>query len=327
MERPLVVLAAGGTIAMAAGGPAGDAAVPALDAAALVAAVPSLAGRAVRARSVAGKPGAHLTAADALGVAREAAAEAAAGAGVVVTTGTDTLEELAVLCDLVSGAAAPIVLTGAIRPSTEPGADGPANLLDAAAVAAAPAAAGLGAVVVFGGEVHAAALVRKADSTSPAAFASPGAGPLGRVAGGRVRLALRPARPRPALDVRDLGARVDVVATALGDDGAPLRAAVADGADGVVLVALGAGHVGPGALRALREAAARVPVVAALRPQRGAFLHGTYGFEGSERDVRASGAIPCGALSSQAARMTLMAGLGAGLDAGGLRDLFAPHDP
>jgi L-asparaginase len=327
MERPVAVLATGGTIAMAAGGAAGPGAVPALDAEALVAAVPALAGRGLRARSVAAKPGAHLTAADALAIARDAAAEADAGSGVVVTGGTDTLEELAVLCGLVCAAEAPVVLTGAIRPATEPGADGPANLLDAVAVAAAPAAAGLGAVVVFAGEIHAAALVRKADSTSPAAFASPGAGPLGRVAEGRVRLALRPEGRRPVLDVRDLGARVDVVATALGDDGALLRAAVADGADGVVLVALGAGHVGPRALRALREATGRVPVVAALRPERGAFLGATYGFEGSERDVRAAGAIPCGALSPQAARMTLLAGLGAGLDDAGLRALFAPHDP
>jgi L-asparaginase len=331
MERDVVVLAAGGTIAMAAPGgtAAGSAggAVPSLDAEALVAAVPALAARRPRARTVLTKPGPHLTAADALTVARAAVAEARQGAGVVVTHGTDTLEETAALCDLLHDADAPVVLTGAIRPASSPGADGPANLLDAVAVAAAPEAAGLGAVVVFGGEVHAARLARKVDSASPCAFASPGAGPLGRVVDGRLRLALRPvARREPAPDVTALDARVDIVATALGDEGVLLDAAVDSGADGVVLVALGGGHLSPAVLARLRAAARRVPVVVALRPERGAFLSGTYGFEGCERDVRASGAIPCGARSPQAARMTLLAGLGAGLRGSALRALFAPDD-
>ncbi|HSD81158.1 MAG TPA: asparaginase domain-containing protein [Solirubrobacteraceae bacterium] len=326
MERDVVVLATGGTIAMAAG--AADGAVPALDARALIAAVPALAARAPRAATVLSKPGPHVTAADALAIARAAAGEARGGAGVVVTHGTDTLEETAVLCDLLHDAEPPVVLTGAIRPASAPGADGPANLLDAVAVAAAPEAAGVGVVVVFGGEVHAAALARKADSASPSAFASPGAGPIGRVADGRLRLALRPARRRgPALDVRALDARVDVLATGLGDDGALLEAAVASGADGIVLAALGGGHLAPAVLGRLRDAAARVPVVVALRPERGAFLDGMYGFAGAERDVRASGAIPCGARSPQAARMTLLAGLGAGLRGDALRAMFAADDP
>jgi L-asparaginase len=247
---------------------------------------------------------------------------------VVITHGTDTLEETAALCDLLHDADTPIVLTGAIRPADAPGADGPANLLDAVAVAGAPEAAGLGAVVVFGGEIHAARLARKVDSVSPSAFGSPGFGPLGRVVDGRVRIALRPAvRRARALDVAALGARVDIVATALGDEGALLDAAVASGAQAIVLVAFGGGHLAPAVLTRLREAARRVPVVVSVRPERGAFLSGAYGFAGAERDVRESGAIPCGARSPQAARMTLLAGLGAGLHGDALRDLFAADDP
>jgi L-asparaginase len=321
--RKVSVLAAGGTIAMR-----GERAVPALDAEGLLAAVPELArAPGLTARTVVSLPGAQMTLPDALAVAQAAAAEAHGGRGVVVTHGTDTLEESALLCDLVYDGDAPIAFTGAIRPGSRTSADGPGNLLDAVAVAASDAAAGMGALVVFGGEVHSARHVRKDDSAGPAAFASPTCGPLGRVVEGRVAVALRPARRRPALDVRRLDLRVPIVATALGDDGSLLAAAAEDGADGIVLVALGGGHVGPAVLEALRFAAARVPVVVALRPSRGAFLASTYGFEGAEDDVRATGAIPAGALSAQAARVQLLACLGAGLERDRTAAFFAPDDP
>jgi L-asparaginase len=139
-----------------------------------------------------------VTLSDALEVARTAAAEAEAGRGVVVTHGTDTLEETAVLCDLLYAGEAPLVFTGAIRPGSAPGADGPANLLDAVAVAGAAGAAGLGCVVVFGGEIHAARTVRKVDSAGPSAFGSPGTGPVGRVVEGRLAICARPGRSLPA---------------------------------------------------------------------------------------------------------------------------------
>ncbi len=307
-RRPVTVISAGGTIAMA-----GARAQPELDVAELVAAVPSLAGLdGLRTLSLLQLPGAHLSAADALAIARAAIAETAGGRGVVITHGTDTLEETAVLCDALHARDEPIVLTGAIRPSSAIGADGPANLADAVAAAGAQATAGLGALVAFAGELHAARAVRKVASTSPAAFGSPATGPVGRVAEGRVRIAVRPQRPA-ALPVPDrLGARVPIVPTYLGDDGAGLRAALRDGADAVVFVALGAGHVSPPVLAALREVAAAAPVAIAVRPERGALLHETYGFEGAEGDVRASGGLPAGALSAQAARMILLAGLGTG---------------
>ena len=308
--RPVTILSTGGTIAMA-----GERATPALDIEALLATIPQLADvPGLRARELFALPGAHLSAADALAVARAALDEAAAGRGVVITHGTDTLEETAVLCDVLHGGLEPIVLTGAIRPSSAPGADGPANLLAAVAVAGAAQAEGLGALVVFAGEVHAARAVRKVASLSPAAFGSPLTGPIGTVAEGRVQIAARPLRPAALAPPDALGARVPIVPTYLGDDGAGLRGALRDGADAIVFVALGAGHVAPPVLAVLRAAAAVVPVALTLRPERGVLAHATYGFEGAEGDLRASGALPAGALSPQAARIVLLAGLAGGAD-------------
>jgi L-asparaginase len=315
MEREVLVLATGGTIAMR-----GARAVPTSGPAELLAAV-GLDG--VEARELLGVPGAHVGLADALLVASTAAREAAAGRGVVVTHGTDTLEETAVLCDLLHGGEAPVVFTGAIRPASAPGADGPANLLDAVAVAGATAAAGFGCVVVFGGEIHAARGVRKVDSAGPNAFGSPGGGPIGRVVEGRLALRARPLRPARALAPERLDFRVPVIVATLGDDLALLDAP----ADGAVVAALGGGHLSPAALNRLRAAAEHMPVVLAVRPERGALLASTYGFEGAEGDLRATGAIPAAALSPQAARMKLLACLGCSLDREGIARAFADDDP
>src|SRR5829696_5876676 len=321
--REVTVLAAGGTIAMAGEGEA----TPELDAAGLVAAVPALGAVAgLRARTLGSWPGVHVTPADALDVARAAAAEAASGRGVVVTHGTDMLEETAVLCDLLHGGDAPIVVTGAIRPASAVGADGPANLLDAVRAAGDQATAGLGALVAFAGELHAAHAVRKSDSVSPRAFSSPRTGPVGRVAEASVETWSAPPRHRP-LPVAQLDARVEVISAGLGSDGALVDAALADGADGLVAVLLGAGHAPPGFLEACRAAASQVPVVGCVRPESGRILRATYGFAGGERDVRAAGLILAPALSPAAARMTLMACLGAGYSRVATAAAFAPSDP
>jgi L-asparaginase len=318
--RAVDVLAVGGTIAMR-----GEHAAPALDAAALVAAVPKLATvEGLRAHTLANVPGAHLTPSGALDVARAARDITRAGRGVVVTHGTDTLEETAFLCDLLADAEAPVIVTGAMRPASAPGADGPANLLDAVAAAGAAGTAGAGALVCFGGELHAARFARKVDSTGPAAFASPRSGPVGRVAEGRVTLWAQPLRAAP-LDPAALEARVEIIVSSLGADGALLRAAAAT-ADGVVVELLGAGHAPPGLFAALTDIAAELPVVTVVRPGRGAILHETYGYCGSEIELRGTAAIPAGLLSAVAARMKLLACLGAGLAGVDLRTAFGIDD-
>src|SRR3954463_13188795 len=238
------VLAAGGTIAMSGAGGA----TLALDAADLVAAVPGLQDPGgIESETVVNLPSAHLSLADQLTICRAARDAAREGIGVVVTHGTDTLEETAMLCDVVHDADAPIVFTGAIRPASSPGADGPANLADAAAVAQSEAAAGMGVLVVFGGEIHHARCARKTDTTSLTAFSSPQTGPLGRVSEGHPTIWSRVPR-NPHVDPPDLDRRVLIVPTTAGDDGTLARAARATEPDGVVIGTLGAGHLAPGLL-------------------------------------------------------------------------------
>jgi L-asparaginase len=314
------LLAAGGTISMQ-----GEHAVPTLDAAGLVAAIPELKRfPALQAENVLGLPGPQISLDQGLGLVRHAVTAASRGDGVVITTGTDTLEELAMLCAMTYGGEAPIVLTGANRPASAPGADGPANLLEAVALAASPDAAGLGAVVVFGGEILAATSARKVESTGPSAFASPVAGPVGRVVEGRIWLHARPLR-HPPLDPATITHAVPILSAALGEDGSLLRAA-GQSADGVVIEAFGAGHLTPGMLHALRDVVERVPAVITVAPERGSMMHATYGFEGSERDVRASGAVCAPFLSARAARIALLCCLGAGLGRDGIAAALAPWD-
>ena len=322
--RPVTILAAGGTIAMT--GEPGGPASPELTGEALVAAVPSLGGHAdLQVRTVAIVPSAHLSAADALAIARAAVDEAAGGRGVVVTHGTDTLEEVAFLTDLLYGGDAPIVFSGAMRPASADDADGPRNIADAVAAAGAEPTAGLGALVAFAGELHPARSARKSDSTALAAFSSPVGGPLGRVVSGEAVVERRVER-RPPIPVAQLDGWVEVVVAALGSDGRLVELAVEAGVDGLVAVVLGAGHTPPALFAALERAASRIPVVATVRPERGAILHDTYAFTGSERELRDGRMIPAGALSPGAARIKLLACLGAGYGQGAIALAFAPDD-
>jgi L-asparaginase len=320
--RPVRILAAGGTISMT--GEAG--ATPELDGAALLAGIPSLANHdSVDARTVSNLPSAHLSLADQLEICRQARDAARRGIGVVVTHGTDTLEETAMLCDVVHDAEAPIVFTGAIRPASAPGADGPANAVDAVSVAASEAAAGMGVLVCFGGEIHHARGVRKTDTTSLVAFSSPQFGPVGRVTEGHPTIWSRVPR-NPPLDPPHLDCSVPILPTSAGDDGALARAALETEPDGVVIGTLGAGHLAPPLMELWSEAAERIPVVAYCRPERGVILNATYGYRGSEQDLRESGIIPAGFLSPQAARMKLLACLASGLEIDEVRWAFRQDD-
>lgn len=318
----VLVLALGGTIAMTSSD--GGAVTPAIGAAELVAAVPALTGvAAITAESFRTLPGAHLGFDDLAALAERIERSAGEGFdGVVVTQGTDTLEETSFALDLLAPAQR-LVFTGAMRNPTVAGPDGPANLLAAVSVAAAPTARGLGVTVVLGDEVHAARYVRKGHTQSPAAFGSV-AGPIGWIAEGRVRVAARPPAV-PPLELAAAGsARVALLTAALDDDASLLEAAAAS-ADGIVVEALGGGHLPLAWPEPIAAAAARLPVVLASRTGTGEVLGATYGFAGSETDLLGRGAISAGWLDGPKARVLATLLLRAGADTAGVRSSFAAY--
>ena len=294
------VLAAGGTIAMR-----GDRAVPALDASELVEQLPQVAGFGSRPRPCSSLPSAHLTLARRSGLARRAAAAASSGEGVVLTTGTDTMEEVAMVCGLTYGGEAPIVITGANRPGQRPRCRRPGEPArrDHPGARAEPPP---GSASSWRSAARSTPRRPSARSTAPARWRSarrpPGrSGGSSRAGCGSTRRRVAPTR----CQCQRLEHRVATVTTGLGDDGALLRHA-AEISDGVVLVALGAGHLSQVVLaRASSRCRARAGLIT-CRPDRSSMLFSTYGFEGAERDLRASGAICAPFLSPAAARMALL---------------------
>jgi L-asparaginase len=207
-----------------------------------------------------------------------------------------------------------VVLTGAMRNPTLAGADGPANLLAAITVAADPRFRELGALVVLADEVHAARSVRKAHTSRPHAFVSPDGGPLGVLAEGEAVLLHRPAAPRVTLrPTGPLTARVPVLTVGLDED-PEVASALAGVADGVVVAALGGGHVPETLAERLGDLAGVLPVVLASRVGAGRVLARTYRAPGSETDLLGKGLIWSGFLGPTKARILLVTALACGAD-------------
>jgi L-asparaginase len=323
-EPTVAVFSLGGTIAMTRD-PNSGGVVPALGARQLLGAIPQLAELGVRLEvsDFLRKPGASLTVEDLLGLHRAILDVCADGAaGIVITQGTDTIEESAYLLDLLHGEDAPIVVTGAMRNPTVPGADGPANLTAAIVAAADPAMRGTGCSVAMNDELHTALHVRKTHTTSPAAFQSPACGRFASVREGRLRMAWNPRAQRPLfLDPPEPGSpipKVAVVTAGLGDDGRLLEP-IAQACDGLVLAAFGGGHVPAAWLPTIARFAPTMPVVLTSRIGHGSTLEGTYSFEGSEMSLEKAGVINGGILAPYQARLALRLLLARGTDLAAIR--------
>ena len=225
-------------------------------------------------------------------------------AGVVVTHGTDTREESCYLADLMLGSDKPAVFTGAQRAHDDPNPDGPNNILGAVRTAAAPEARGLGAMICFADQIHAARDVTKVSASALATFQSYDKGALGSVDAGRVVIHRRPERRR-SFAVERLETRVPLVRLYLGFDVALIEAALERGARGLVIEAFGRGN-GPAALVPVVRGAitAGVMVVITSRCPTGR-VEPIYG-KGGGKDLADAGAIFAGDLKGPKARLLLM---------------------
>ncbi len=317
----------GGTIASTntdRGGEEGGV-TPTLDAGQLIRDVPGLSEIAqLEAVTFRQLPSGDLVLADLITLATEITDRFNAGAtaGVVITQGTDTIEETSFALDLLVPDVRPVVVTGAMRNPTLAGPDGPANLLAAVQVAMSREATGLGTLVVFNDEIHAARFVRKTHTSNPATFHSPSAGPLGWIVEGRPRIAFRPCALEGIPLVGNEVPAVGLLRVTLGDDGRMIERIEALGFAGLVLEGLGGGHVPARMAPLLGNLATRMPVVLASRTGGGEILRESYGFAGSERDLLSRGLISAGVLDGLKARILLSLVLHADSDLEAVRQRF-----
>ena len=328
---PLIrVLATGGTIAGAQTDGARGYRAAAFSVDALIAAVPQLAALAqIEVEQVAAIGSQDMDDATWLRLAArtQAALDSPAVAGVVITHGTDTMEETAFFLNLVVRSEKPVVLVGAMRPATAISADGPMNLYNALAVAAHPATRGRGVLVVANDEIHFAREIAKTNTTQVGTFASGHRGLAGLVNAGRLHLYAPPVRRHTAasefspLAAAAAGAqrlpRVDIVYAHAGMGRELIDAAVKAGARGLVIAGMGDGNLGAVALAAAAEAAkAGVAVVRSSRAGGGVVERNI------EVDDDALGFIAADELNPQKARVLLLLGLTHTGDPRALQDLF-----
>lgn len=326
----IVVLATGGTIAGSSGNPASSARYQAatVPVSQLVQAVPALADVAcIEAEQVAQVDSKDMT----FSLWRKLAERLAywssqpGVAGIVITHGTDTLEETAMFLHLTQACDVPVVMTAAMRPSTSLSADGPLNLLDAVRVATSPTSRGKGVLVVLNQQIHAARDVAKSHTSSVDAFVSPIGGPLGFVQDSYIRFMREPSwLDVPRLAVPENWPVVEIVASYAQPGRVMVDALVSASVDGLVVAAAGNGSVhetlagalvdaaaqGVAVVRSSRTGAGHVAIPANPMPEAGVFASATD-------------------LNPYKARVLMLVALaanpGLGADVGRLQDLFARY--
>jgi L-asparaginase len=226
---------------------------------------------------------------------------------VVVTQGTDTIEETAYLLDLLLALDIPVVVTGAMRNPGKPGEDGPANLVGAVRVAAHPDARGCGVLVMLDDTIHLARFVRKTHTSATGAFASQSVGPIGYLVEDRVRIPLKQRRRSPHFDVALDAPLPDVglLTQSLGNKEQLIEAVAGAGYRGLVVETFGAGHVAVRTIESLANLAKRMPVVFASRTGAGELYQYLGQYPGSEGDLLARGLIGAVGLDGLKARLLL----------------------
>ncbi len=310
MSQKVVVMSTGGTIAMKLDPEKGV--LPAVSGKDLVEAVPGLAEVCpVEVQEFANIPSPQMTPAMMLQLAKniEKTLQDESVLGVVVTHGTDTVEETSYLADLYINSPKPVCFTAAMRSAAEISPDGPHNILSAVRVAASPLARNLGSLVVLNETIHAAREVTKTHSANPATFASPWWGPLGYVDADRIIITRAPLG-RLHLHPEDFGGEVALIKAFTGADAAFIDFCIERKVAGIVLEGFGRGNLPPPMVPGIERAvAANIPVVLTSRTYAGRVLD-VYGYAGGVIVTKAIGVIPGGELSGQKARIKLMLALG-----------------
>ena len=324
-DKPMISIGAlGGTISMT-GTPGGQGVTSNLGARELAESVPGLAQKATLQLHTLARIGSgsirfqHLF--DTLAWAQQQVIEGAQG--VVITQGTDTLEETAFLLDLFWNCREPLVLMGAMRNPQMPGADGSANLLAAVQVAADQDSRGRGALVVMNDDIHEARRVRKMHTTHVNAFESPVVGPVGVIQEGLVRY-LRDTPATVRLPVPPAhSSKVLLLEHSLDDDPELVSYAVSAGYAGIVVAGFGSGHASERMRDALVAAASQMPVIMCSRTGAGSTTTAVYGYKGAEIDLQQHGILMGGWLCPRKARLLLSAAVWNGLDRVALGHLLA----
>ncbi len=305
--KKVVVLTTGGTIAMKFD-PQKGGLVPAVSGEDLAAAVPGIEKLAeIEVVEFSNVASCNMTPALMLELSKKAEAflEDPGVAGVVVTHGTDTLEETSFFLDLLHRSEKPIALTGAMRGASDISWDGPANIYCAVQAAAAPDSCGRGVLLVLNNEIHAAGQVRKTHSANCATFASPWWGPVGYCDQDRVVFRRRP-EPHRHFAPESLTARVDIIPAMSGAGSDYIDFAVSRGCLGLVIEGFGRGNIPPAMEEGIARAAeAGVAVAVATRVFAGRTFE-SYAYPGSVGDSKKNGAFRAGELSAAKARLKLM---------------------
>ncbi len=241
--------------------------------------------------------------------------------GIVITHGTDTLEETAYLLDLSISSSKPIIVVGAMRNSSELGYDGPSNLAAAVCTAISPQSKDKGVLVVMNNEVNAASEVTKTNTLSLDTFKSLEFGPLGIVDNDEV-IFHRDIVIRQHIETDRIVPEVDLIKCVAGMDSRLVKYCVDTGAKGLVIEALGRGNVPPSMIEGIEYAINhKVAVVMVSRCPTGRVLD-TYGYVGGGRTLRNLGVILGGDLPGQKARIKLMLALSVTTDTEGLKEII-----
>lgn len=226
--------------------------------------------------------------------------------GIVITHGTDTLEESAYFLDLTLNLSIPIVFTGAMRSSNEIGADGVYNLLSAARVALHPNAKDKGVLVVLNDEIHTAENVTKTHTSNVSTFQSPSYGPIGHITKSIIHIHHTPIRT-PHLPIQILDKRVALLKVYAGMEPEMVEAIVDKNYDGLVIEGLGQGNIPPKLVPMIDLLKAKsIPVVLVSRCFNGIALD-VYGYAGGGRDLKTRGVYFAHGLNGQKARLALLA--------------------